>query len=98
MHQTTSNRDSGTHDTVAAAFLLLAGIIVLIASGDAFAILVATVVIVTLAWGLIREIEHRVRNGAQLAPVTHLLPASTGRLHLKKTSAHALWRGPGAAA
>lgn len=94
----TINRNSGTRDTVASAFWLLAGIIVLIVSGDAFALLIAAVVVVTLVWGLIREIERRVRHGADLAPVAYLRPASTGQLDLKRTSAHASWRGPSAAA
>ena len=72
MQHTTTNRHPGTHNTVAAAFWLLAAIIVMIASGDALALLIAAVVIVTFVWGIIREIGHRVRNGAQLASVNHL--------------------------
>lgn len=97
MQHTTINRPPGTHHSVAAAFWLLAGIVVLIVSGDALAILIAAVVIATLIWGMIREIEHRVRNRGELALVTHLRPASTGQRDPKKTSAHASWRGPRAA-
>jgi hypothetical protein len=94
MQDTTTNRH---HDTAAGAFLLLAGIIVMIASGDALALLIAAVVIVTLVWGMIRAIQHRVRNRAELARVTHLRPASTGQRELKRTPAHASWHGPSAA-
>jgi Flp pilus assembly protein TadB len=97
MQHTATNRHHGTRDSVAAAFLLLAGIIVMIASGDALALLIAAVVIVTLVWGMIRGIQDRVRNRAELARVTHLRPASTGQRELKRTPAHASWRGPSAA-
>jgi hypothetical protein len=97
MQHTTTNRHPGTRDSVAGAFLLLAGIIVMIVSGDALALLIAAVVIVTLVWAMIREIEHRVRNRAELARVTHLRPASTGQRELKRTPAHASWHGPSAA-
>ena len=60
-------------------------------------LLIAAVVIVTLVWGMIRGIQHRVRNRAELARVTHLRPASTGQRELKRTPAHASWRGPSAA-
>ncbi len=98
MQSTTINRSMGTYETVASAFLLLAGIVVMIASGDAFAMLVATVVILTVGWGMIRQIEHRVRSRAALAPVIHLRPALIGQRHLEKTSAHPSWRGRSVAA
>jgi hypothetical protein len=97
MQHTTINRHSGTRETVAAAFWLLAGIIVLIAAGDAFALLVAAVVIVTLTWGMVREIERRLRNHAELASVTHLRPASTGQRDPKTTPAQQLRRDRNAA-
>jgi uncharacterized membrane protein YhiD involved in acid resistance len=96
MQHTTTSRHPGTHN-VAAAFWLLAGITVLIASGDAFALLTAAAVIVTAVWLMIREIGHRVRNHAELAPVVHLRPGSTRQRNPKNTSAHAPWRGPTAA-
>jgi hypothetical protein len=98
MQNTTTNRRPGTLETVASAFLLLAGIIVMIGSGDAFATLIAAVVILTVVWGMIREIEHHVRSRAELAPVIHLRRALTGQPDLEKTSAHASWRGTTAAA
>ena len=97
MQHTTTNRHPGARASVAGGFLLAAGIVVMIGSADALALLIAAVAIVTLVWGMIREIEHRVRNRAELAPVTHLRPASTARRHLKTTSSHASWRGPSAA-
>ncbi len=97
MQHTTTNRHSGTRDSVAGALLLAAGIAVLIASADALAVMIAAVVIVTLVWAAIREIEHRVRNRAELAPVTHLRPTLASHRDLKTTSSHASWRGPTAA-
>ena len=97
MQHTTANRHPGTHN-VAAVFWLLAGIIVLIATGDAFALVTAAAVIVTAVWWMIREIEHRVRNHrAELATVIHLRPASTSQRQPNNTPAHASWRGPSAA-
>jgi hypothetical protein len=98
MQNTMTNRRPGTLETVASAFLLLAGIIVMIGSGDAFATLVAAVVILAMVWGMIREIAHHVRSRTQLAPVIHLRPALTGQPGLEKTSARASWRGTTAAA
>lgn len=89
MQQTTISGHHNTHYPIGEAVWLLAGIIILIASGDAFALLTAAVVIVALVWGMIRAIEHRVRNGAKSAPVIHLRPASTSRRDPQNTSADA---------
>jgi Flp pilus assembly protein TadB len=97
MQHSTTNRHPGARDSVAEAFLLAAGIAVLIASADALAVLIAAVAIVTVVWGMIRAIGHRVRNRAHLAPVTHLRPALASHRDLKTTSSHASWRGPSAA-
>jgi hypothetical protein len=72
MQTTTTNPRHGTRDSIASAVLLVAGIIVLIASADALAVLIGAVMAVGLVWGSIREIQHRVRNRAALASVTHL--------------------------
>jgi hypothetical protein len=96
MQRTAIKRHQGNHDT-AAAFWLVAGILVMIASGDALAILIAAVAIVTLVWEMTRAIERRVRTHAHLAAVTELRPALKARPALKKTSAHASWHGPRAA-
>ena len=96
MQPTTTKRRQRRHDTVA-AFWLVAGTIVLIASGDALALLIAAVAIVTVVWGMIRAIERRVRNRTQPAPVTQLHPAMTARRDLKKTTVYGSWHGPRAA-
>jgi len=52
-----------------------------------------------MAWWSYRQVEHRgERSDPRLAPVTHLRPALSAQRELNKTSAHALWRGPSAAA
>jgi ABC-type Mn2+/Zn2+ transport system permease subunit len=99
MRHTTISGHHGTHHTVAAAFWILAGTIVLIAFGDVLTLLAVAFAIVTTVWWIYREVEHRVqRNDAEMAPVTHLRPALPGQRDLKKASAaHASWRGPSAA-
>jgi hypothetical protein len=88
----------GAHDAEAALFWIFAGIIVLIAFGDVLTLLGVAFAIVTAAWWISRRVEHRVaRHDAEMASVTHLRPALTGQRDLKKTSAHASWRGPSAA-
>jgi divalent metal cation (Fe/Co/Zn/Cd) transporter len=72
MQDTITNRRHGTRDSVASAFLLVAGILVMLASADALVVLIAAVLIASLVWGLIREIRHGLRNRAALASVTHL--------------------------
>ena len=94
MQQPTTNRHRATHN-VAEAFWLLAGIVVLIASADAIAVLAAAALIITAVWWMVREIVHRVRNHAERAPVVQLRPALTDRRDLK--TAHAVWGGPRAA-
>ena len=99
--ETTSSEQHGTHLPIAEALWILAGIILLIAFGDALTLLALAFAIVTMttAWWIYRKAEHRAeRSGAQLAPVTRLRPAWTGHRDRKETSAHASWRGPSAAA
>jgi hypothetical protein len=99
--ETTSSGQHGTHLPIAEALWILAGIILLIAFGDALVLLVLAfaVVAMTTAWWIYRKVEQRAgRNDAVLAPVTHLRPAWTGHRDRKETSAHASWRGPSAAA
>lgn len=99
--ETTSSGQHGTHLPIAEALWILAGIILLIAFGDALVLLVLAfaVVAMTTAWWIYRKVEQRAgRNDAELAPVTHLRPAWTGHRDRKETSAHASWRGPSAAA
>lgn len=51
MQHTTVNQRHETRDSVASAFLLVAGILVMIASADALAVLIGAVLIVSLVWG-----------------------------------------------
>jgi hypothetical protein len=86
----------------AEALWMLAGITLMLAFEDALVLLTLAFAIVTVtaawwtAWSTYRTVEHRVESGdAELAPVTHLRPASTSQR--EKTSAHASWLGPSAA-
>jgi hypothetical protein len=98
MWNSTISGHHGTHHTVAAAFWILAGIIVVIVFGDVLALSALAFAIVTTVWWIYREVEHRLeRNHAEMALVTHLRPALTGQSDLKRTSAHASWHGPRAA-
>ena len=95
---TTISGRHGTHDAEAAVFWIFAGIIMVIAFGDALTVLAVAVAIVTIISWIYSKVERRVaRNDGEMAPVTHLRPAVTGQRDLKKTSAHASWRGPSAA-
>jgi hypothetical protein len=81
---------------IAEALWVLAGIILLLALGDILILLALTVAIVAMAtvWWAHRTVEHRAQgNGAEVASVTHLRPASTGHRDLKRFTAHAPWRG-----
>ena len=83
---------------VAAAFWIIAGIIAVIVFGDVLTLMAIALAIVTVARWIFLEAEHRVeRDDAGVAPVIHLRPALTSHRDLKKTSAHASWRGSGAA-
>jgi hypothetical protein len=95
MRHTTISGHQVAHQTLA-AFWIIAGIMAVIVVGDALTLL--ALAIVATAWWFFREAEHRLeRKHAGMAPVIRLRPALTGRRDLKKTSAHASWRGPGAA-
>jgi hypothetical protein len=102
MRHNTISGHHGTHHTVAAAFWIVAGIIAVIAFGDALALLGVALAIVTTARWIYREVEHRMERNdaesdAELARETHLRPALTVQHDLKKTSAHASWSGRRAA-
>ena len=102
MRHTTISGHHGTHDTVAAAFWIVAGVLAVVAFGDVLALLAFALAIVTTAWWVYREVEDRVERNdagseAEMAPVTHLRPALTDQGDLNKASAHASWRGPRAA-
>ena len=92
-HITVSGRDNARH-AATTAFWIVAGIIAVIALGDALALLAVAVAMVTTARWIYREVEHRSeRNDAEIAPVTHLRPAFNAQRDLKKTSARASWLG-----
>jgi len=95
MRHTTISGHHVAHQMVAALWII-AGIFAVIVVGDAFTLL--ALAIVTTAWWIFRKAEHRLeRNVAEMAPVIHLRPASTGQRDPKKTAAQASWRGPNAA-
>jgi hypothetical protein len=95
MRHTTISGRQVAHQTVA-AFWIIAGIIAVIVVGDAFTLL--ALAIVTTAWWIFRETEHRLdRKHAGMAAVIHVPPVLAGQHDLKKTSAHAPWRGSSAA-
>jgi hypothetical protein len=88
----------GTHDVEAALFWIFGGLILVIAFGDAVAVLAVAVAIVTAVAWIYRTVEHRLeRNGAHAAPVTHLRPELTGEYDAKRTSVQALSHRPRAA-
>lgn len=98
MQHTTTNRHPGTRHSVTAAFGSLAGIIVMIASRGCPRPADCRGRDRDPSLGdHPREIEHRVRNGAELASVARLRPALTDQRDLKTTSQYASWRGPSAA-
>jgi hypothetical protein len=89
------------HSPVGEAVWIVAGVIIMFAFGDAFVLsaLAFGIVIMIGAWLTHRQAERRAeRDDVEMAPVTHLRPALTAQRDLKKTAAHASWRGPSAAA
>ena len=77
---TTTSGHHGTRDSEAALFWIFAGLIMVIAFGDAVAVLAVAVAIVTAVAWIYRKVERRLeRNDAHTAPVTHLRPELTGR-------------------
>ncbi len=93
-HTTISGHHVGQRHTVAAAFWILAGIIVVIAVGDVLLLVAAALAIPTMVWRIDRRME---KNDARKAPVTHLRRALTGERHRTKPSAQGSWFGPSAA-
>jgi len=97
-HTTTINGHHGNHYVEAAAFWILAGLIVLIAFGDFLTLLAGAFAIATAIMWIYRAVERRLerKSDVDMASVSHL-SASSGQRHLTETSAHASWRGPKAA-
>jgi peptidoglycan/LPS O-acetylase OafA/YrhL len=89
-----------THYPIGQAVWIVAGIVVLLAFGDALLLLVLTFAVVTMitAWWTHRKVEHPVDGtDSELASVTPMRPALIGQHSPKKASGHASWRGPSAA-
>jgi hypothetical protein len=83
---TTISGRHGTHEVEVAVFWIVAGIIIVIAFGEALAVLA---VAIAISW-MYRKVEHRLeRTDAEMAPVTRLRPGSTGQRDLKDTPARA---------
>jgi membrane protein implicated in regulation of membrane protease activity len=100
MRHTTISGQHHSHYPIGEAVWIVAGIILMLAFGDALTLLALTFAILTMiaAWWTHRKVGHRVdRNDSELASVTHLRPTLTGQRNPKKTSGHASWRGPNAA-
>ncbi|OBI21754.1 hypothetical protein A5712_01410 [Mycobacterium sp. E2327] len=95
---TTTGGHHGTRDLEAAAFWIFGGIILLVAFGDAVAVLaVAVAVVASFAW-MFRKIEHRWgRHDVHPAPVTQLRSEWAGQLDAKQAPAQALSHHPHAA-
>ncbi len=87
----------GSHDLEGAAFWIFAGIIVVIAFGDALAVLGVAIAIATLIAWIYSKVERRLEGSDEaMAPVAHLRPELIGQRD-PKTSAHAPVHGPRAA-
>ncbi len=79
------------HSPIGEAVWIVAGIIIMLAFGDAFVLSALAFGIVTMtgAWLTYRQAERRAdRCDTEMAPVTHLRTALTGERHVKKTSGH----------
>jgi hypothetical protein len=86
---TTVSGHHDTHGVGVAVFWIVAGITIVIAFGDALAVLA---VAIAISW-MYRKVEHRLeRTDAETAPVTCLRPGSTGQRDLKDTPARASHR------
>ncbi len=87
-----------TYDAEAVAFWIFAGIIMLIAFGEALAVLAVVFAIVAAISWIYREVERRFeRNDEAAAPVTPLRPELTGHGGVAWTSADPRWHRPRAA-
>jgi hypothetical protein len=81
-HITNTSKRQGGYDVEAAAFWILGAIIMVIAFGDALAVLASAVAIVAVMSWIYRKVEQRLeRREAAIAPVTHLRPELTGQAH-----------------
>jgi hypothetical protein len=79
MRQSTISADHGTHYPVAETLWILAGIILMLAFGDALTFLILAFAIVTIAtgWLIHRRVQYRAdSNGAEVTSATHLRPVT----------------------
>jgi hypothetical protein len=85
--KTTLSGHRGAFDAEAVLFWIFAGIIMVIAFGDALTVLaVALVIIAAISW-IIEKVEHRMETSdPALAPVTHLRAELTGHAELERPS------------
>lgn len=100
MRRITIGHDTG--DVEAVAFWVFGGIIMVIAFGEALAVLAATVVLVAAISWIYRKVERSFerndeRDAIVRAPVTPLRLESTGHGDAAWTSADPGWHGPRAA-
>lgn len=96
-HTTMISGRNATHRAEGVWFWVFAGIILVIAFGDAVTVVAAAVAIVSTIWWIYREVERRVTREAKMAHVTPLPPEPPGQHDAKVAPAPALWRGPCAA-
>ncbi len=98
MRHSTVGTHRDAHDVEAVAFWIFGGIIMLIAFGEALAVLAAVFAIVAAASWLYRMVERRFeRNDDEAAPVTPLRPELTGQSDATWSLAESSWHGPRAA-
>jgi hypothetical protein len=85
--KTTISGHHGAFGAEAVLFWTFAGVIMVIAFGDALTILaVALAIMAAISW-IIGKVEHRMETrDAALAPVTHLRPELTGQPELERPS------------
>jgi hypothetical protein len=95
-----SEADMDSHYLIGEAVWIAAGIIMLLAFGDALVLLALALAsaAMTTAWWTHRKAQQREPvSDADLAPVSRLRPTSAIRREPKSALAQAPWRGPSAA-
>ncbi|OBG31066.1 hypothetical protein [Mycobacterium sp. E3198] len=97
MRHITSGARRDTHDAEAVAFWIFGGIIMVIAFGEALAVLAATVAVLAAVSWIYRKVERRFERNDEAAPVSALRPELTVHGGATWASAHPGWHGPRAA-
>jgi hypothetical protein len=67
-----------THHAEGRLFWIFAGIIIVIALGDALTVVAGAIAILTMISWIYREVEHRRESRAEMARVAHIRPELTG--------------------